>query len=367
MPLPEPPTQPYSIIIGSGSYLPTHIVHNDDFLRHVFYDESGRPLEVPNDSIIRKFSDITGIFERRYVTADLVASDIAFFAAKDAICNAGMDPETLDLIIVAHNFGDIREDNPRSEFVPALASRVKNRLGIKNSATVCYDLPFGCAGWLQGIIQADLHIRSGQAKKALVIGTETLSRIADPHDRDSMIYADGAGATILEARESSTPIGILATSSRTYADEAFVLRMGRSNNPAYPVPDRLFLKMNGRLLYEHALKTVPAVIKESLDKAGLPIAAMDLLLIHQANKKMDEAILKRLYQAYGIAEVPQNIMPLTVSWLGNSSVATLPTLYNLITKGEIADYAFNTGNLLVFASVGAGVNMNSVVYRVPEL
>lgn len=362
----KPGNQIYGVIIGSGSYIPPHRVTNGDFMHNVFYDDSGNKLERPNEEIIRKFTEITGIVERRYVTGDQVASDIASLAAAEAIVAAGIYPETLDYIIVAHNFGDIKEDNRRSEFVPALASRVKHRLGIKNPATICYDLPFGCAGWLQGMIQADIYIKSGEAARVLVIGAETLSRIADPHDRDSMLYADGAGAVILEARESEVPIGILSHSCHTYAaEQAYVLRMGKSNYPGYPPDGPLFLKMQGRALYEHALKVVHLVIRESIVKAGLDIENMDMLLIHQANKKMLEAILKRLFEAYDIRQVPENIMPLTVSWLGNSSVATLPTLYDLVQKKEIAGYGFNQGDYLVFASVGAGVNVNSVVYRVP--
>jgi 3-oxoacyl-[acyl-carrier-protein] synthase-3 len=363
---PQPGKKIYSVIAGSGSYIPTHKMLNEDFLHHVFYDTNGNKLERSNEEIIRKFAEITGILERRYVTSDLVTSDIASFAAQDAIISAGIDPETLDYIIVAHNFGDVSESIRRSDLVPALASRVKHRLGIKNPATVCYDLPFGCAGWLQGMIQADIYIRSGEAAKILVIGAETLSRICDPHDRDSMLYADGAGAVILEARQSDQPVGILAHTSHTYAaEQAYVLRMGKSNHPDQPSDEQLFLKMQGRGLYEHALKVVPLVIKESMLKAGLPVESMDMLLIHQANKKMVEAILRRLYEAYDIREVPQNIMPLTVSWLGNSSVATLPTLYDLISKNELPDYKFKQGDHLVFASVGAGVNINSVVYRIP--
>lgn len=336
-------------------------------MHHVFYDDGGNKLEKPIEEIITKFSEITGITERRYVTADLVTSDIAFFAAEDALNNTGIDRETLDYIIVAHNFGDVSDSNRRSEFVPALASRVKHRLGIKNPATVCYDLPFGCAGWLQGVIQAEIYIRSGGAQRVLVVGAETLSRICDPHDRDSMLYSDGAGAVILEARRSDTPVGILSHSSYTYAGEqAYVLRMGKSNHPDYPQPDHLYLKMQGRALYEHALRVVPSVIKESIEKAGLAIADMNMLLIHQANKKMIEAILKRLFEAYGIHQVPENIMPLTVSWLGNSSVATIPTLYDLIRKNELSGYRFYGGEHLVFASVGAGVNINSLVYKIPE-
>jgi 3-oxoacyl-[acyl-carrier-protein] synthase-3 len=355
----------YSVIVGSGCYIPTRKVANTDFLHHKFYDTHGKRLGTPNEEIIRKFSDITGIFERRHVTDDLVTSDIAHFAAAEALKSSSIDGETLDYIIVAHNFGDIDEKGRRSEFVPALASRVKHRLGIKNPRTVCYDLPFGCAGWLQGLIQADFYIHAGAAKRILVIGAETLSRISDPHDRDSMIYSDGAGAVIVEARASDKPVGILSHSTQTYANEhAYVLKMGKSNNPDLP-GTQLFLKMQGRSLYEHALKTVPGVVKESLQKAGVSIHEVGKLLMHQANTKMVEAILKRLHDEYGVENVPPNIMPLTISWLGNSSVATLPTLYDLVSKGKLCPHAFNQGSIIVFASVGAGVNINSVVYRVP--
>lgn len=355
----------YSVIISSGSYIPTRRILNEDFMSNSFYDSIGKKLTKPNEDIIRRFSDITGILERRYITEDLVTSDIAFFAAKEALESADIDGETLEYIIVAHNFGDISEDNRRSEFVPALASRVKHRLGIKNSATVCYDLPFGCAGWLQALIQADYYIQAGAARRILVIGAETLSRIADPHDRDSMIYADGAGAVVVEAQASESPVGILSHSSHSYTtDHAYVLRMGKSNNPDYPV-NNLFLKMQGRSLYEQALKIVPQVIKESIERAGILIERISKLLIHQANTKMVEAILRRFYEEYGSRKVPQDMMPLTISWLGNSSVATLPTLYDLFSKSKLQGHGMEKGSTLVFASVGAGVNINSMVYGVP--
>lgn len=362
----KPTKELFSVITGSGSYIPTRKIKNEDFLQHSFYDQEGKKLTKRNEEIIRRFSDITGILERRYVTNDLVTSDIAYFAAKEALVTAGIDSETLDYIIVAHNFGDIREENRRSEFVPTLASRVKHKLDIKNPATVCYDLPFGCAGWLQALIQADFYIHSGNARRVLVIGAETLSRIADPHDRDSMIYSDGAGAVIVEARESKKPVGILSHYTNTVAaDLTYVLRMDKSNNPDYPGSD-LFLKMQGRLLYEHALKIVPNVIKESIERAGISIESVDKLLIHQANTKMVESILKRLYEEYGIKQVPDYVMPLTISWLGNSSVATLPTLYDLFSKGKLENQELKKGNIIVFASVGAGVNINSMVYKIPE-
>jgi 3-oxoacyl-[acyl-carrier-protein] synthase-3 len=358
--------QKYSIILGSGSYVPPRKVSNEDFLQHEFYDQQGRRLEKTNEVIIQQFEQITGIKERRYVTDDLVASDIAAIAAKDALASANIDGETLDYIIVAHNFGDISAANPRSEFVPTLASRVKHYLGITNPGTIAYDLPFGCAGWLQGMIQADFYIRSDSAKKIMVIGAETLSRICDPHDRDSMIYADGAGAVILGAVQSDTPVGILAHSTRSYSHElAYVLKMDRSFNPDYG-SDQLFLKMQGRKLYEHALGIVPAVMKDSLTKVGLLISDIDKLLIHQANNKMDEAILKALYALYDQKEIPVGVMPMTIAWLGNSSVATLPTLYDLLAKGQLPDQPIPNGNTFLIASMGAGVNVNSVVYKMPD-
>jgi len=356
----------YSIILGSGSYLPTRTISNKDFMGHTFYAQDGEKLTKMNDVIIDQFEQITGIKERRYVTDDLVTSDIAYFAAKEAIESADIDKETLDYIIVAHNFGDIKADNPRSEFVPSLAARVKHNLGISNANTIAYDLPFGCAGWLQGVIQADFYIKSGNAKKVLIIGAETLSRICDPHDRDSMIYADGAGAVILGATTSATPIGILAHSTQSYSKElAYVLRMDKSYNPDYG-SDRLFLKMQGRKLYEHALKIVPGVMKDCISNAGLSIEDIDKVLIHQANNKMDEAILKQLYALYGLKDMPPYIMPMTIAWLGNSSVATLPTLYDLFAKNKIDDHSVTKGSVIVFTAVGAGVNINAVTYKIPN-
>lgn len=357
--------KPYSVIKASGSYIPTQRITNEHFMNHSFYDAEGKKLDKPNDEILRKFSDITGILERRHVTDDLVTSDIGTMAASDALQSGNVDGETLDYIIVAHNFGDIRADNRRSEFVPALASRVKKNLGIKNQNTVCYDLPFGCAGWLQGVIQGDFYIRSGMAKRILVIGAETLSRICDPHDRDSLIYSDGAGAIVLDAMMSDSPVGILAHTTHTNAgDNTYVLKMQRSYNPEYTEND-LFLKMRGRVLYEHALKEVPPVICDTLKKANVHLSKVDKVLIHQANTKMDEAILKRLFKECEVETVPDNIMPMTISWLGNSSVATVPTLYDLISKGRLENHQLKPGTVIVFAAVGAGVNINAAVYKIP--
>lgn len=355
----------YSVIIGSGSYIPTRKITNDYFLKHQFYEQDGTRIAKSNDEIINKFQAITGIEERRYVTDDLVASDIAFFAAQKAIDSSGCDKEALDYIILAHNFGDIRPDNLRSDMVPSLASRVKQRLEIHNPKTIAYDLPFGCAGWLQAMIQANYFIKSGDAQRVLVIGTDTLSRICDPHDRDSMIYSDGAGAVVLEAQTSDTPIGILSHYTETFANgQTYIIHLDKSSNPNYE-KDHLFIKMKGRKLYEQALKLVPAVIQKSIERLGLTITDIDKFLIHQANNKMDEAILEQLQLIYGSHQAVSNVLPMTISKLGNSSVATIPTLYDLMSRGELDHHAIKKGGYLAFVAVGAGININSMIYKVP--
>jgi 3-oxoacyl-[acyl-carrier-protein] synthase III len=220
-------------------------------------------------------------------------TDIAYAAAVQAL--EGIDRESLDYVIVAQNFGDVQAGNLRTDMVPTIASRVKHRLRIKNPYTVAYDIPFGCPGWIQGMIMADYYIRSGDARRVLVIGAEILSRVSDPHDVDSMIFADGAGATLVEASEN--PGGILTHITRTDTiDNAWMLRVGNSYNPDWP-GDEIFIKMDGHDIYRYALKTVPLVVKQALDKAGLNLGDVKRILMHQANAKMDEAILKRLFQA----------------------------------------------------------------------
>lgn len=356
-----------SVIIATGSYIPTKIVKNEDFLNYTFYDSNGNIIDQPNSYIIEKFYEITGIKERRYVTDDLVTSDIAFFAAKDCLESSEIDKETLDYIIVAHNFGDVRHDKRMSDFVPSIASRVKHKLEISNPYTVAYDLPFGCPGWLEGVIQADFYIKSGKAKRIMVIGAETLSRVSDPHDRDSMIYSDGAGATILGARKSEESVGILSHCSRSDTkNHAYLLWMGSSYNPSLP-DNQLFLKMSGHNLYKYALQNVPDLVKECISKANISIEQIKKVLIHQANNKMDEEILKRFHNLFGINSMTDkeifDIMPMTISWLGNSSVATLPTLLDLMVKGQLTEQQVSSGDIVVFASVGAGMNINSFTYK----
>jgi 3-oxoacyl-[acyl-carrier-protein] synthase-3 len=413
-----------TIITGSGSYIPTVRVPNSAFLSTDFYTPNGefepytdgpnKGKRKPTREIVEKLGEITGIKERRYVTPNLVTSDISALATKDCIESSGSDSENYDFLIVAHNFGDVDAYNRRSDFVPSLASRVKRKLGIKTPKMIVHDTPFGCPGWVMGLIQADSYLKSGNAKSGLVSGAETLSRVSCHADKDSMIYADGAGTVEVISYGAKEEAGILSHASRSDASE--LLRMAKSYDPNYR-GEELFLKMDGHELFKYALKNVAGVVKESLDRAGLGIENIDKILLHQANDRLDYKIAEKLFKLYGIKpdeELIRSIMPMTISWLGNSSVATLPTLYDLLVKSKFdnpnsepiqvpdvfngnplvpevirdalarggsfvsennnlerkinnSNHTINPGDLLVFASVGAGMNINSIVYRVPSV
>lgn len=352
-----------TIITGTGCYIPTEVITNQNFAEKKFYDTEGVAFDIPHDEISEKFTAITGILERRYVSSDLLCSDIGALAAEKAIADAGVDKEEIDQIIVAHNFGDVKKGTIQMDAVPSLAARIKNALNIQNPACVAYDLLFGCPGWIQGLIHADSFIRSGLAKKCLVVGTETLSRVIDPHDRDSMIYSDGAGACVLEARESEQKEGILAASMASFTkEEAYFLYFGKSNIDESD-PKIRYIKMYGRKIYEFALTHVPAAMKDSLDKAGVDIHDLKKIFIHQANEKLDFEVVKRFYRLYNIKTLPSGIMPMTIKMLGNSSVATVPTLFDLIRKNEIEGHQIQKGDVVLLASVGAGMNINAITYR----
>ncbi len=353
-----------TVITGTGCYIPPVIKPNRDFIAQDFYSEDNQRIQAPPKEIVEKFREITGIEERRYVTEDMNSSDMATIAAKLAVTESGIDPEELDQVIVAQNFGNVIRNTIQTDVLPALASRVKHDLGIRNPDCVAYDIIFGCPGWVQGIIQADSFFKAGIAKKALVIGTETLSRVLDMYDRDSMIFSDGAGASVLEARPADeTNSGILSWSVQSHCtEEAYYLYLGKSNFPGADSRIR-YIKMKGRKVYEYAMQYVPLAMKDCLDKAAVSIRQLKKIFLHQANEKMDEGIIRRLYKLYGIKEIPQHIMPMTIHKFGNSSVATIPTLFDMVKKDVLDDHDLEAGDVILFASVGAGMNINAVCYR----
>ena len=347
-------------ITGTGSYIPNVVMKNTDFNQHQFLNDDGSAFKQKNDIIIKKFKAITGIEERRYAEADQNTSDLGFYAAEKAIADSGINPEDLDYIIVASNYGDVKHGNIQCDTVPSMASRIKHRLRIANPSCVAYDLLFGCPGWVQGMIHAQGFMKAGMAKKCLVIGAETLSRVVDPSDRDSMIYSDGAGATVLEI--SDTEKGILAHEAASFTfDEAEYINFGESYNKQDDSGTR-FIKMRGRKIYEFALTNVPLAMKSCLDKSGVNIKDLKKIFIHQANEKMDEAIIERFYKLYDL-DTPKDIMPMCINELGNSSVATIPTLYDIVLKEHYKGHNLNKGDVVLFASVGAGMNINAFVYQ----
>ncbi len=356
--------QIYTRIIGTGSYLPSKIVGNQDFMDNQFFDgTTKKPFDKSNEEIIQKFQEITNIDERRYAADNQLTSDLAVLAVQDACNSSGISLDSLDFIIVSHNFGDIKEKNVRIDVLPSLANKVKMKLKIQNPACICHDVISGCPGWTQSMIVADAYIKSGTMKRGVVVGADVLSRISDPHDRDSMIYADGAGATIVEGVESDSPTGLISHASRSdSADYAKLLTLGSSNNPNTP-GNELWIKMSGHKLYIYAIKTVPLVVKESIEKAGIHLKDIKKVLIHQANEKMDEAILRGVFKLYGETQVPEGIMPMTINYLGNSSTATVPTLLDLVAKNKINGHKIKEGDYIVLCSVGAGMNINSIVYK----
>ncbi len=354
-----------TVITGTGSYIPTELRTNADFINHLFYTEAGEPLHLEPSIIIEKFTKITGIAERRYASADLNASDLAAKAALEAIKDSATDPESLDMIIVAQNFGDVTHGSVQSDAVPALASRVKQLLQIRNPGCIAYDILFGCPGWIQGVIQADAFFMAGIARRAVVIGAETLSRVIDSFDRDSMIFSDGAGAAVLERKEvEETGSGILSSSAMSHCvDEVDYISMRPSYSPTRQSSTK-YLKMKGRKVYEYALKLVPLAMKDCFDKCGAPISELKKIFIHQANEKMDDAIVAAFYKLYNVTPVPAGCVPMSVHYLGNSSVATVPTLYDMVRKQKDENHSIEPGDLVLFASVGAGMNINAICYRI---
>ncbi len=347
-------------ITGLGSYIPDVVTTNDSFDKHQFLNMDGSTINSENEIIIEKFKAITGIEERRYAPSDLTSSDLGTRAAQKAIEDAGVDPETLDYIICAHNYGDVEKGSNFSDIVPSLASRIKYNLRIKNPKCVAYDILFGCPGWIEGVIQAQAYIKAGMAKKCLVIGTEMLSRVVDDHDRDSMIYSDGAGASVIESDDSETGILSFETATFTY-DEAYFLFNGPTYN-ADAEQNTKYIKMYGRKIYNFALTQVPQAMKTCLENSGCSIDEVKKIFIHQANEKMDEAIVQRFYKLHNL-DMPEYIMPMSIAKLGNSSVATVPTVFDLVRSGALEKHSLHKGDVVIFASVGAGMNINAIIYR----
>ncbi|HFX17877.1 MAG TPA: ketoacyl-ACP synthase III [Flavobacteriales bacterium] len=349
-------------IIGLGSYIPKNKIPNTHFLDWEFYNDKGEKFDTPNEITIEKFKAITGIEERRWLDDDMVASDMAVIAAKRALDDSGINPDDLDYIIAATNFGDVEKDNYFSDFMPAVASRIKHRLGLANPKAIAFDVIFGCPGWLQALIMSNQFMKAGDAKYAMIVGVEALSRVIDPFDRDAMIFADGSGVAIVKLNDEENGSGIVSYKTVSHAHpEAELLYNGQSFNKEYK-PEAKFIKMQGHKIYEYALNEVPSAMKVALDESGYDIDDVKKIFIHQANEKMDAQIVKRFYRLYK-KQTPENIMPMNINKLGNSSVATIPTLMDMVRRGDLPPHELHKGDIIILASVGAGMNINAAVMK----
>jgi 3-oxoacyl-[acyl-carrier-protein] synthase III len=353
-----------TIISGTGTVLPTMVVKNNYFLNREFYDKEGLKNEKPMADVIEKLEAITGISERRYVPFDQDTVPLMAETAIKTIADAGLQVNDLDGIIVAHNAGNMLVGQKAWHSVPNMAALVKNSINSTNYECFAYDILFGCPGWVQGIIQAHHAIQMGEAEHILVVGVEVASRLVDPHDLDSMIFADGCGAIVVSKSESSGSAGFISSATFSHAnDDISSIYLGESNN-AKELVGACYLHMNGKEVYKYATTWLPQVIKKALDKANMDVDDVDMFLFHQANGKMLAAIANNLAGLYGKENSSfEGKIPVIIQKTGNTSVATIPTMLAMIMHNELEGYSIKSGDKVVFASVGAGMHCNAIIYQ----
>lgn len=319
-----------SVIRGTGHYLPARIVPNSEF-------------EATLDTTDEWIRDRTGIERRHFAAEGEFTSDLAIAAARAALDRAGMQPGEIDAIVVATSTPDLT--------FPAVATMVQAGLGMTRG--FAYDVQAVCAGFVFALSNADGLIRSGQADRVLVIGAETFSRIMDWTDRGTcVLFGDGAGALILEAAEGEgTPEdrGVLSTdlnSDGTLRDLLYVdggvSRTGTAG----------FLRMQGNLVFRHAVEKLAATAHRALDKAGLTPADVDWLVPHQANLRIIAATAQKM-------QLPMDKVILTVADHGNTSAASIPLALS-VADGE---GRFARGDVVVIEAIGGGMSWGSVVLR----
>ena len=337
-------------IKGTGSAVPKLRVTNDDLSK----------LMDTSDEWIRSRTGIGA----RHLAVEETTTGLAVAAAKEALKDAGMTAEELDLIIAATVTAD--------KFLPNLSCEVQSALGAENA--VAFDLNAACSGFLFALNTVQMYLENGIYKKALVIGAETLSKIMDWNDRGTcVLFGDGAGAAVVAAEEevenqdaadsrtnckamqpgASDKSGILSMVQGSDGARGEVLRCDNRpvNNPFAVNDSKLsYVSMNGQEVYKFAVKTVPKVIEEAVKKAGLEVEDIDLFVLHQANLRIIESVAKRLHQ-------PMEKFPTNLEECGNISAASVPILLDNINKhGMICE-----GKKIVLAGFGAGLTWGATV------
>ena len=319
-----------SALIGVGSALPRRVMTNKDFEKLV---------ETSDEWIVQR----TGIQQRYIAGDDETTVSLGEAAARAALENAGLVPDDIDLIILA-------TATPNNTF-PASSVEIQNRLGIHHG--FAFDLQAVCSGFVYAMSIADLHIRGGQAKRVLVIGSETFSRILDWSDRTtSVLFGDGAGAVVLEAQEGSGTIqdrGILASSLRSDGSHREKLFVDGGPSTTGTVGH---LRMQGKEVFKHAVGMITDVIEDVFAKTGITAEDIDWFVPHQANKRIIDASARKL----GIAEEK---VVITVHLHGNTSAASVPlALATAVAEGKI-----NKGDLVLLEAMGGGFTWGAVLLR----
>ena len=319
-----------SVVRGTGAALPRRIMKNADFEGMV---------ETSDEWIAQR----TGIRQRHIAADDETTASLGEAAARAALDNAGLTPADIDLIVLATS-------TPNNTF-PATAVEIQNRLGMHHG--FAFDMQAVCSGFVYAVTTADLYIRGGLAKRVLVIGSETFSRILDWSDRSTcVLFGDGAGALVLEAGEGTGTIadrGVLAASLRSdgaHKDKLFV-DGGPSTTGTVG-----HLRMEGREVFKHAVGMITDVIEATFSQAGITADDLDWFVPHQANKRIIDASAKKL----GIAE--QKVV-VTVDLHGNTSAASVP----LALSVAVADGRIKKGDLVLLEAMGGGFTWGAVLVR----
>jgi 3-oxoacyl-[acyl-carrier-protein] synthase-3 len=329
-------------IIGTGRGVPPRVLTNADLMKMV---------DTSDAWIVER----TGIRERHILEPNLAASDLGTEAARAACAKAGVDPSTIDCIIV----GTVTGDCP----FPSTATFIQKKLGAMPGGCA-FDLSAACAGFIYGLSIGDAFIRRGQFKRVLVIGVEILSRIIDWTDRGTcVLFGDGAGAVLLaphegpEPKDDKTAPGILST--HLYADggltDILMQPAGGSREPLTPqaiAEKRNFVKMNGREVYKHAVRNMASASKAALDANGLGPDDVSWVVAHQANLRIIEGVADRV-------GIPMERFYINVDRYGNTSSASVPTaLDEAVELGKI-----KAGDLLLFSALGGGLAWASALVR----
>ena len=316
-----------SKIIGVGSYLPERIVTNDELSKNIDTDD-------------KWISERTGIKERRIADDSETTSSLGIEAAKKAIDNAGISKDDIDLIILA-------TATPDNTF-PATATSIQAGLGIKSG--YAYDVQAVCSGFVFALEIADNSLKLGKSKNALVIGSETFSRILDWKDRSTcVLFGDGAGAVVLQSADSNSSRGILSNhlhSDGNYKDMLYVDGgPSTSNNVG-------FLRMDGQGVFKHAVKNISGSILEALKQNNITIDDIDLFIPHQANSRILDAVAKKV-------GLKSEKIIVTVDKHANTSAASIPLALNeAVELGKV-----NEGDIIVLAAMGGGFTWGSSLIR----